>query len=154
MTRSIPIIELYGNLIVSIQIELSDKLVMELKDNITYEVSKRDVRGLIIEVSGVDIFDSFIARSIRDISQIVRLMGVRTVLAGLDAGMAVTLVEMGMTLQGVQTALNLEDALTLLAAQAAAVPSILIAEDSGAPADSELTSTAEPPDHEPGSALL
>lgn len=141
MTRSIPIIELYGNLIVSIQIELSDKLVLELKDNIAIEVRKRDVRGLIIEVSGVDIFDSFIARSIRDIAQIVRLMGVRTVLAGLDPGMAVTLVEMGMTMTGVQTALNLEDAIALLAAKAAAAPPISMADDSGRRADSVLTRT-------------
>ncbi len=120
MTRTIPIIKLYGNLIVSVQVELSDRLVLELKENLADEVRRGDVHGLIIEVSGIDVFDSFIARSIRDIAQIVRLMGVKTILAGLAAGMAVTLVEMGMTMSGVETAMSLEHALTLLAAGSSA----------------------------------
>ncbi len=120
MTRTIPIIKLYGNLIVSVQVELSDRLVLELKENLADEVRRGDVHGLIIEVSGIDVFDSFIARSIRDIAQIVRLMGVKTILAGLAAGMAVTLVEMGMTMSGVETAMSLEHALALLAAGSSA----------------------------------
>jgi rsbT antagonist protein RsbS len=111
--RSIPIIKLYQTLIVSIQVEVTDHLVLELKEDIGAAIREQDVRGLIIEVSGVDVFDSYIARSIRDIAQISSLMGVDTVLAGLDAGMAVTLVEMGMMLDNVRTALNLESALEL-----------------------------------------
>ena len=112
MARAIPIIRLYDTLIVSIQTELSDTLVRALKDDVSHEIRCDAVSALIIEVSGVDVFDSYIARSIRDISQIAQLMGVSTVLAGLDAGMAVTLVEMGMSLGRVQTALNLEAALS------------------------------------------
>lgn len=115
MPRSIPIIRLYGNLLVSIQIELSDRLIVELKDDIAREIRRSDVHGLVVEVSGVDLFDSFIARSIQDLAQIARFLGVRTILAGLNAGMAVTLVEMGMGLDGVQTALTLESALEMLA---------------------------------------
>lgn len=115
MRRVIPVIKLRNNLIVSIQIELSDQIVLELKDNVANEIRQSDVSGLVIEVSGVDIFDSFIARSIRDIGHIASLMGVRTVLAGLDSGMAITLVEMGMVMEGVETALNLEVALDMLA---------------------------------------
>lgn len=111
--HSIPIIKLYDTLIVSIQVEVTDHLVLQLKDDVASAIRAQDVRGLIIEVSGVDIFDSYIARSIRDIAQISSLMGVDTVLAGLDAGMAVTLVEMGMMLDKVRTALNLESALGL-----------------------------------------
>lgn len=114
MARSIPIIRLYGNLVVSIQIELSDRLILDLKDDIAQEIRKSDVHGLVVEVSGVDLFDSFIARSIQDLAQIAQLLGVRTILAGLNAGMAITLVEMGMGLE-VQTALTLESALEALA---------------------------------------
>ncbi len=114
MSRTIPIIRLHDTLIVSIQRELSDELVRELKDDVAQEIRTHDVSGLVIEVSGVDIFDSYIARSIRDIAQIAGLLGVRTVLAGLDPGMAITLVEMGMAMRGVSTALNLGDAVEML----------------------------------------
>jgi rsbT antagonist protein RsbS len=114
MRRAVPIIRLHDSLIVSIQIELSDGLVLALKDDLAQEIRRSEVKGLIIEVSGVDVLDSFIARSIRDMAEIAKLMGVRTVLAGLDAAMAMTLVEMGMTMAGVVTALNMEAALQLL----------------------------------------
>ena len=114
MGRTIPIIRLYDTLIVSIQIELSDAVVLELRDNIGTEIIKHAARGLIIEASGVDVFDSFIARTVRDIAKVTSLMGVRTVLAGLDAAMATTLVEMGMHMDGVRTALNLEAAMESL----------------------------------------
>ncbi len=114
MSRTIPIIQLEDNLIVSIQVELSDHLVQELKDNIAAEISKRNVKGLVIEVSGVDVLDTFIARAIRNIAQLARLMGVHTILAGLDAGMAITLVEMDMRMDGVGAAMNLHAALEAL----------------------------------------
>lgn len=110
MMRAIPIIRLRRTLIVSIQIELRDDLVVELKEELAREMQRQDVDGLIIEVSGVDIIDTYIARSIRDIGQIARLMGVRTVLAGLDPGMATTLVEIGMVMNGISTSLDLESA--------------------------------------------
>ena len=114
MRRAIPVIKLYDSLIVSIQIEVSDRLMLALKDDLAQEIRRSDVRGLIIEVSGVDILDSFLARSVRDMAEIAKLMGVRTVLAGLDAAMATTLVEMGVTMGGVVTALNMEAALQIL----------------------------------------
>lgn len=117
MGRTIPIIKIYDNLLVSIQVELSDALVAELKDDVTAEISRTGAKGLIFEVSGVDILDSYIARSIRDLSHIVQLMGVRAVISGLDPSMAITLVEMGLSMSGVSTALNLESALEMLAAE-------------------------------------
>lgn len=115
MGRTIPIIKIYDNLLVSIQVELSDALVAELKDDVTAEIGRTGARGLIFEVSGVDILDSYIARSIRDLSHIAKLMGVQAVIAGLDPSMAITLVEMGLSMSGVYTALNLESALEMLA---------------------------------------
>ncbi|MBW2262030.1 MAG: STAS domain-containing protein [Deltaproteobacteria bacterium] len=107
--------KLHGNLIVSIQIALSDQLVMQLRDDITAEIERTSARGLVIDVSGIDVMDSYISRAIRDISLIARLMGVRTVISGMDALIAMTLVEMGMDLKEVHTHLNLESALDLLA---------------------------------------
>jgi rsbT antagonist protein RsbS len=114
MARAIPIIRQNDILLVSIQTALSDRLLREFKHDVTHEISTHDARGLVIEVSGVDLFDSFIARSIQEIARTSRLMGVHTVLTGLSAAMAITLVEMGMMLEGVDTALNLELAFRLL----------------------------------------
>jgi rsbT antagonist protein RsbS len=114
-TARIPIIKLYDNLIVSIQVALSDRLVMLLKDDITYEIEETGARGLVVDVSGIDVMDSYISRAIRDIGLIAQLMGVRTVISGMDPMIAMTLVEMGLDLKGVYSALNLETALELLA---------------------------------------
>jgi rsbT antagonist protein RsbS len=106
-------------LLVPIQVDLSDRLILDLKDDVAHEVQNYDAHGLVIEVSGVELFDSFIAGAIEQLSQMARLMGVRTVLAGLNASMAITLVEMGMHLDGVETALDLESALRILGHRAA-----------------------------------
>jgi len=110
----IPIIKLYDNLIVSIQVALSDRLVMLLKDDITNEIEETGARGLVVDVSGIDVMDSYISRAIRDIGLIAQLMGVRTVISGMDPMIAMTLVEMGLDLKGVYSALNLEAALELM----------------------------------------
>ena len=111
----IPIIRLYGNLIVSIQVSLSDRLVGQLKQDITDAIERSDARGLIVDVSGIDIMDSYISRAIRDIGLIARMMGVRTAICGMNPMIAMTLVEMGLDLRGVQSALDLESAIELLA---------------------------------------
>ncbi len=113
MGRTIPIIKLRDNLIVSIQIELTDMLVAELKENVALEVRLHEVSGLVLEVSAVDFLDSYIANSIQQIAKIAGCMGVQTILAGLDPSVAITLVEMGADM-GVETALNLESALDRL----------------------------------------
>jgi len=111
MHRNIPIIKLFRTLIVSIQIEISDDVLVDLKADVAHETRVQDVDALIIEVSGIDLFDSYIACSIRDIAQICRMLGVKTVLVGLDPAMAITLVEMGMEMGGVETALNMDIAM-------------------------------------------
>jgi rsbT antagonist protein RsbS len=106
----LPIIKLYDTLIVSIQVELSDRVVMQLKDDVGARIQELGPRGLIIDVSGVEIMDSYISRAIRDIGLMAKLMGVETVISGLDPNIAMTLVEMGMDLEGVETFLDLETA--------------------------------------------
>jgi rsbT antagonist protein RsbS len=115
----IPIIKLYDILIVTIQVELSDRVVMQLKDDIGEAIQKLGPSGLIIDVSGVGIIDSYISRAIRDIGLISRLMGVEAVITGLDPNIAMTLTEMGMDLEGVNTYLHLEAAYEALQAKAA-----------------------------------
>ena len=110
----IPIIKLYDNLIVSIQMALSDRLVIQLKDDVTAHIDRTNAHGLIIDVSGIDVMDSYISRAIRDLGLIAKLMGVRTVIAGMDPMIAMTLVEMGLDIKGVHSALNLEAAIDLL----------------------------------------
>ncbi len=118
-TMRIPIIKLYDNLIVSIQVALSDKLVRQLKDDVTMEIEKTGAQGLIVDLSGVDVMDSYISRAIRDIGVVARLMGVKTVLCGLDPMIAINLVEMDMNLEGIMTTLNMESAIEYLREQEA-----------------------------------
>jgi rsbT antagonist protein RsbS len=110
----IPIIKLYDNLIVSIQVSLSDQLVIQLKEDVTDEIERTGARGLVVDVSGIDVMDSYISRAIRDIGLMAQLMGVHTVISGMDPMIAMTLVEMGLDLKGVYSALNLESALELM----------------------------------------
>ncbi|MBN2381458.1 STAS domain-containing protein [bacterium] len=110
-STKIPIIKLYNNLIVSIQVALSDQLVLRLKDDVSREIERTGARGLIIDVSGVDIMDSYITRTIRDIALIAKIMGTDTVLCGLDPMIAMTLIEMGLDLSGLTYRMSLEDAL-------------------------------------------
>jgi rsbT antagonist protein RsbS len=109
--RGIPLIHLRGTLIVSVQQDFSDSLALSLKSDIATAITVREVSGLVIDVSGVDVVDSYIARVLSDIAQVARLLGVQTAVAGIDAGMAMTLAEMGLTMKGIHTSLNLETAL-------------------------------------------
>jgi rsbT antagonist protein RsbS len=111
----IPIINLYANLIVPIQGTIGDNAMAQLTDDVTRRIEGDCARGLVIDVSGVALMDSFITRNIRDLALTARLMGVNTVVSGLQPAVAITLVEMGLEIQGLQTTLNLERALEHLA---------------------------------------
>ena len=110
----IPIIQLYDNLIVSVQVSLSDQLVAQLKEDITAAIEQCGPTGLVIDLSGIDIMDSYISRALGDIGIIAKMMGVRTVISGVAPMIAVTLIEMDLDLKGVRTALTLELALEQL----------------------------------------
>ncbi len=85
-----------------------------LKEDVSGEIERTRPRGLIIDISGIDLMDSYISRAIRDICLIASIMGVKTVLSGMDKMIAITLVEMGMDMMSVRTALNLEEALEMI----------------------------------------
>jgi len=113
-THHIPLIRLFDNLIVSIQVALSDEAIERLTGQVTDAIERTTVSGLILDFSGADVMDSHITRRVRDLAVTAGLMGVRTVVCGLRASIVVTLVEMGLAIPGVRTALNLERALELL----------------------------------------
>jgi rsbT antagonist protein RsbS len=110
----IPVIGLYGNLIVPIQGAISDDVMATLQHDVTQRIQDGDVRGLVVDVSGVEILDSYLTRNLRDLAVTARLMGVVAVVSGLRPAVAITLIEMGLEIPGVHTALNLERALETL----------------------------------------
>lgn len=110
-----PIVRLYRNLIVPIQGTLADGMVADLQEQVAERVVADNAKGLIIDVSAVDVMDSYVTRIVRDLALTARLMGVRTVLSGVQVNVAITMIEMGMELSGVKTTLNLERALEHLA---------------------------------------
>jgi rsbT antagonist protein RsbS len=113
-THRIPLIRLFGNLIVPIQVSLSDSLVERLRDDVTLAIEQGRVSGLIVDLSGVDMMDSYITRCIRDLALSARLMGVDTVVCGIPRAVVITLVEMGLGIPGIASALNLDRALERL----------------------------------------
>ena len=113
-TSRIPIIRLQGNLIISIQVAMSDRMVQILKDDVTQKIEQERPAGVVIDVSGINIMDSYISRAIRDLCIMATLMGVRTAMSGIDPMIALTLVEMGIGLEGVRTERDLEAALEFL----------------------------------------
>lgn len=110
----IPIIKLYGCLIVSIQMELTDSLVSSLKDDIGKAIERSDAYGLLIDVSGMQLMDSYISRTIQDVAQMGCLMGVETAIVGMGPAVAMTLAEMGVLQRTALSALGLEHGLELL----------------------------------------
>lgn len=107
----IPIINLYSNLIVPIQGTVPDEALAHLREDVTRRIDEDAARGLIIDVSGITMMDSHVTRSIRDLALTARLMGVNTVMSGLQSAVAITLIDMGLDIPGIHTALNLERAL-------------------------------------------
>lgn len=110
----IPILQMGVFLLVTIQVEMHDQLALTLQDDLAERISTSSARGVLIDISAVDIVDSFIGRVIGTISALSRIMDVETVLVGMQPAVAITLVELGMTLQGVSTALNVERGMKLL----------------------------------------
>jgi rsbT antagonist protein RsbS len=117
--QRIPVLKLGDYLLVTIQVELHDELALTLQDDLTLKLSRMRVRGLLIDISALEIVDSFIGRSLAHIARIAALMDASTVLVGMRPAVAITLVELGMSLDGIHTALNVDKGMQLLRAAAA-----------------------------------
>jgi rsbT antagonist protein RsbS len=110
----IPILKLNGFLLATIQVELHDQLVLTLQDDLTQMLARTHASGVLIDISALEIVDSFIGRSLAHIAAIASLMDAATVLVGMRPAVAITMLELGMTLKGVRTALNVEMGMKLL----------------------------------------
>ena len=112
--EQIPILQLGHFLLVTIQVELHDELAMTLQDDLTTKLAKTGARGVLIDISALEIVDSFIGRALAQIAGISRVMDATTVLTGMRPAVAITLVELGVTLTGIKTALNVDKGMRLL----------------------------------------
>ena len=112
--ESLPIIQIRNCLLVSIQTELHDRLALGLQESLMERVRTTDAKGVILDVSAVEIIDSYITRILNDIGKSVRFMGAECYIVGIRPAVAMTLIEMGVELDSVSTALNLDLALARL----------------------------------------
>jgi rsbT antagonist protein RsbS len=110
----IPILKLQQFLLVTIQVELHDQLATTLQDDLTNMLSKTRAKGVLIDISALEIVDSFIGRTLAHIASMAQVMDAHTVLVGMRPAVAITLVELGMSLRGVHTALNVDKGMGLL----------------------------------------
>ena len=115
--QRIPILRMGELLLVTIQVDMHDQLATVLKDDLANRISTTRARGVLIDISALDMVDSFIARMFGDIAQMARVMDAETALVGMQSAVAITLVEMGVALTGVRTALNVEKGMALLRAK-------------------------------------
>ena len=110
----IPILKMGDLLLVSIQVDMHDQLALALQDDLTDKIAKTGAHGVLIDISAVEMVDSFIGRMIANIAGMARILDARTVLVGMQPAVAITLVELGLTLDGISTALNVERGMELL----------------------------------------
>jgi rsbT antagonist protein RsbS len=110
----IPILRMGEFLLVTIQVDMHDQLALQLQDDLTRTIEKKGAKGVLIDISALEMVDSFIGRMIADISGMARILDARTVLVGMQPAVAITLVELGLSLPGVATALNVERGMVLL----------------------------------------
>ena len=116
----IPILRMGDLLLVTIQVDMHDQLALTLQDDLAERISATSARGVLIDISALDMVDSFIGRMIGTISGLSRIMDAETVVVGMQPAVAITLVELGLELPGVSTALNVERGMQLLRARVAA----------------------------------
>ena len=101
-------------LLVTIQMDMHDRIAMTLQDDLTTRVSETRARGVLIDISALEVVDSFIGRMLSNIASLTRLLDARTVVVGMRPAVAITLVELGLSLPDVQTALNVETGMELI----------------------------------------
>ena len=110
----IPILRMGELLLVTIQVDMQDQMAMRLQDDLTNAISKFGAKGVLIDISALEMVDSFIGRMISDIAGMARILDATAVLVGMQPAVAITLVELGLSLPGIATALNVERGMALL----------------------------------------
>jgi rsbT antagonist protein RsbS len=115
----IPILKLGNFLLVTVQVDMHDRLAMTLQEDLTEKIVATHARGVLIDISALDIVDSFIGRMLGNIAAMSGILDAKTVVVGMRPAVAITLVELGLSLPGVSTALNIEKGMDLLRASLA-----------------------------------
>jgi rsbT antagonist protein RsbS len=110
----IPILKMGDYLLVTIQVDMHDRLAMTLQDDLTAKIVSSRAKGVLIDISALEIVDSFMGRMLGDIAAMSRVLDAETVVVGMRPAVAITLVELGLSLPGVRTALNVERGMDLL----------------------------------------
>ena len=110
----IPILKMGDCLLVTIQVDMHDRLAMTLQDDLTERISQQRARGVMIDISALEIVDSFIGRMLANIAAMARVLDAQTVVVGMRPAVAITLVELGLDLPGVRTALNVEKGMEMI----------------------------------------
>ncbi|MFF5639335.1 STAS domain-containing protein [Streptomyces sp. NPDC012825] len=108
MSDRVPVLKIGDILLVSIQVDLEDQMVLDLQDDLSQQIVATGARGVVIDISALEIVDSFVGRMLATTAAISRVLGAETVVVGMRPAVAMTLVELGLSLGGVRTALNLE----------------------------------------------
>lgn len=112
----IPILKLGNLLLVTVQVDMHDRLALTLQDDLTDRIVQTRARGVLIDISALDMVDSFIGRMLANIAAMARILDSETVVVGMQPAVAITLVELGMALPNIRTALNVERGMALLQA--------------------------------------
>jgi rsbT antagonist protein RsbS len=120
--EKIPILKMGEFLLVTIQVDLYDRLALALESDLINMVSKTEARGVLIDISAVNIVDSFMGRILGNIASMSKIMDAETVVVGMQPAVAITLVELGLTLTGVYTALDVEKGMELLRSKIGYLP--------------------------------
>ncbi|HEX8070908.1 MAG TPA: STAS domain-containing protein [Pyrinomonadaceae bacterium] len=115
--QRIPILKVGRVLVVPIQVDMDDQTVVHLQERILSELERTGARGVLIDISLLEMVDSFIGRMLSDIAAMARIMDARTVVVGMQPAVAITLVELGLELRGVETVLNVDEGIKLLRAE-------------------------------------
>lgn len=114
MQERIPILRMGPFLLVTIQVDMHDRLALALQEDLTDKIANTSARAVLIDISALDMVDSFIGRAIGNIAAMARVLDAETVVVGMRPAVAITLVELGMSLGGIRTALNVERGMDLL----------------------------------------
>jgi rsbT antagonist protein RsbS len=112
--EKIPILKMGRFLLVTIQVDMHDQLALQLQDDLTTRIVAARARGVLIDISSLEVVDSFIGRMISNIAAMARVLDAETVVVGIQPAVAITLVELGLSLEGVRTALNVDRGMALL----------------------------------------
>lgn len=112
--EKIPILRMGDYLLVTIQVDMHDRLAMALQDDLTKRISETSAHGVLIDISSLEMVDSFIGRMLSNIAGMSRVLDAETVVVGMQPAVAITLVELGLSLPGIRTALNVDAGMELL----------------------------------------